>query len=124
MVDGIRQLAGEDDEAFLLRAERVMAYEQESIRDRARMLVARAVRLADKPESVPGGVEQFLSPPLAGRTPRPIAIRAALLARSMCREERDLSTGPDPVGADAYRLLTQLALAVLAPPEGGSEEVK
>ena len=113
MLEGIRQQPGEDDEAFLMRAERVTDMEEKAIRERARHLVALAVRVSDKPETVVGGQDTLRK---MLNHPRPyITRRALLLARSLCREMQDASTGSDPVAQEAYWLLSQLALTALAP---------
>lgn len=114
MVEGLGRLADEDDEAFLMRAERAMLWEQETIRAKARNLVSTAVRAVDKPESVPGGGAVVLRRMLRGPSTY-VERRAALLARSLCREMQGFSTGSDPVAQEAYRLLTQLALAAFDP---------
>lgn len=94
MVEGIRRWDGEDDEAFLLRAESVMAMEQKTIRERARHLVALSVRACDKPESLPEQEQTVRR--TASSAPSFISVRALLLARSMCRELQSAATGPDP----------------------------
>ena len=100
MLEGIRQSDEEDNETFLLRAERVVEMEQTEIRERARAILAAAVRTFDKPEAVPGGHEA-LGKMLNGSSPY-IDRRACLLARSMCREMEAASTGSDPVAESVY----------------------
>lgn len=114
MVEGIRQQPHEDDEAFLMRAERVMLTEQDAIRERARMMVAAAIRAFDKPDSLSAG-QDTLTKMVKASLPCYITRRSLLLARSLCREQQGSSTGSDPVGQEAYQLLSQLALAALAP---------
>jgi hypothetical protein len=117
MVERMARRAGEDDDAFLLRAEDAMAREEEFIRSLAHSLVARAVRAADKPETLRRGEETGdLVYRLRSRVPQAIEVRAALLARSECRQLLGLATGADPVAQDAYRLLSQLALAAFIDP--------
>jgi hypothetical protein len=111
MVEGIRQRDGEDDEAFLLRAESVMEMEEKAIRDRARHLVAMSVRACDKPESLPEQ-EQTVRRMASGPSFF-ISVRALLLARSMCRELQSAATGPDPTAQQAYELLSRLTLEAL-----------
>lgn len=109
MVEGIRQSTDEDDEAFLLRAERVMEMEKDQVREWARALLAAAIRTSDKPEAMSGPdiLRGMLNDP--SYTSR----RACLLARSLCRETQSASTGSDPVAQSAYRLLSELALESL-----------
>ena len=111
MVEGIRQSGDEDDEAFLLRAERVMEMEERQIVERARHLLAAAVRTFDKPDTVPGGHDQLRQ--MLDGGPDFVTRRACLVARRLCREIQDAATGSDRVAEDAYRLLTQLALETL-----------
>ena len=113
MVEGIRQQPDEDDEAFLLRAERLMLAEQDAIRDRARMMVAAAVRAFDKPDSLPAG-QETLTKMVEASAPCYITRRSLLLARSLCREQQVSSTGADSVADQAYQLLSELALGALA----------
>lgn len=114
MVEGIRQQPHEDNEAFLMRAERVMLTEQDAIRERARMMVAAAVRAFDKPDSLAAG-QDTLTKMVKAPLPCYITRRSLLLARSLCREQQGSSTGSDPVAQEAYQLLSQLALAALSP---------
>jgi hypothetical protein len=110
MIEGLRQGPDEDDEAFLSRAERVMQMEETQIREGARALLAAAVRTYDKPETVAAGPDSIRGM-LNG--PSYTTRRACLLARSLCREMQDASTGSEPVALSAYQLLTQLALETL-----------
>jgi len=110
MLEGLRQGPDEDDEAFLSRAERVMQMEENQIREKARALLAAAVKAYDKPETLSAGPDH-LRRILNG--PAYTTRRACLLARSLCREMRDAATGTDPVAQSAYGLLTQLALEAL-----------
>jgi hypothetical protein len=87
-----------------------MEMEEKAIRERARQLVALAVRACDKPDSLPQR-EQTLRRMVAG--PSYVSVRALLLARCMCRELQSASTGPDPVAQEAYQMLSQLALEAL-----------
>jgi hypothetical protein len=114
MVEGIRQQPNENDEAFLMRAERVMLMEQDAIRERARMMVAAAIRAFDKPETLPAG-QDTLTKMVNASLPCYITRRSLLLARSLCREQLDASTGSDPVAQEAYQLLSRLALVALTP---------
>lgn len=104
MVESIRQSAEEDDETFLLRAERVMEMEEAQIRECARGLLAAAVRTFDKPDAVASG-QDGLRQMLSGPSPY-ISRRACLLARAMCREMQAASTGPDPVAESVYQALS------------------
>ncbi len=111
MVEGIRQSADEDDEAFLLRAERVMEMEQGQIRERARALLAAAVRTFDKPDTVAGGEERLRE--MLNGSSQYISRRACLLARAMCREMQATSTGRDPVADSVYEALSRLCIEAL-----------
>jgi hypothetical protein len=117
VLDRIRQRQDEDDEAFLMRAERVVEMEEKALRNRARHLVAVAVRASDKPGSLPQG-EESVRRIATGSVPSYVSARALLLARSMCRELQSASTGPDPIAQDAYQMLSQLALEALQATEG------
>jgi hypothetical protein len=111
MVERLRQQPHEDDEAFLLRAERAMASEQETIRTLAQTLVAAAVRTVDKPESLRHREVTVNVADILRNAPRYIELRALLLARSQCRELQEMATGADSVAAEAYKALSKLALA-------------
>jgi hypothetical protein len=112
VLEGIRQSEGEDDEAFLLRAERVTEMENDQIRERARLLLAAAVNRFDKADAAPGAHDK-LDQMMKGASSTYVAVRACLLARSLCREMQATSTGPDPVAENAYQLLSRLVLEAL-----------
>lgn len=118
MVEGMARLADEDDETFLLRAEGAIAWEQEFIRSHASSLVARAVSAVDKPETLRRGEEtgHLVDKLRSTGLPQYVEVRAALLARSKCRQMLALATGTDPVAQEAYRLLSELALAAFVGP--------
>ena len=85
-------------------------------------LISAAVRAFDKPE-IDGANEEPIRrlERSVGEPSLDIAKPAVLRARSLCREMRQHATGADPVGDDAYRLLTEFAIMIfgLERAEGG-----
>lgn len=110
MVEEIKQKTDEDDEAFLLRAEAVREEEQRQIEERARHLVAVAVKGFDKPP-LRRELEEILRDIVGPKSY--VSTRVLLLAWSMCRDQQSRASGPDPVAEDAYQMLSRLALADL-----------
>jgi hypothetical protein len=133
------QSPGEEDEAFLLRAERAMQlegplvldpglpalaqYKEAFVQDQARGLVGAALDAFDKPEGIrrPGetlrsllveDLEEELD--VADRQELDVANRRSLLvARAMLRARQDLANGSDTIAQRAYELVSQLAIELM-----------
>ena len=140
MINRMPQLPDEDDEAFLMRAERVMRleeplvqdharslvmFDESFVQDQARSLVAAALDLFDKAEGPAGGIETLRSLLVVfaeepGDEFKDVVEeldaanrRSLLTARAMLRTQQGMATGADPIAGSAYALVNRLAIEVL-----------